>query len=386
MTELQNYNYYLPAELIAEKPAKPRDCCRLMVLSRTTGRIEHKRFIDIAGLIKPGDLLIVNDTKVIKARLLGRKKDTGGKVECLLLRPLLKEEKISGNLFPESRDFKEVWEAIVRPAKRIREGSEVLFWKNSWGELYSPRNPCLLGKVLSRQEGKFIFGFDFKGALKENLEKVGEVPLPPYIRRNSFDKFRLQDRIWYQTIYAKKEGAVAAPTAGLHFTKRLLNRIEAKGAKVAALTLHVSWGTFRPVREPEITRHRLDAEYFELNGATARAVNEAMENGNRIIAVGTTTVRVLESCCLERKGASISTRSGKKAIVKSGNGWTKLFIYPGHEFKVIDGLITNFHLPRSTLLMLVAAFAGKKNVFRAYEEAIKEKYRFYSYGDAMLII
>jgi S-adenosylmethionine:tRNA ribosyltransferase-isomerase len=386
LTELHEYDYHLPGELIAQTPAKPRDHCRLMVLSRGTGQIEHKRFVDIVRLIERGDLLVINNTKVIKARLLGRKKDSEGKVEVLLLRRLAKPEKTPGGSCGKKENFKEVWETIVRPARRIREDTEVLFWKNSWASARSPEIPYLLGKVLSTGEGKFIFGFDFTGTFRENLEKIGEVPLPPYIKRNFQDRSKLQDKKWYQTVFAEKEGAVAAPTAGLHFTRRLLNRIEDKGAKVVPLTLHVSWGTFRPVREAEITGHRLDAEYFELSGATARAINQAIEKGKRIIAVGTTTVRVLESCCVEKKSPSISARLGKKVVVKPGKSWTELFIYPGFEFKVVDGLITNFHLPESTLLMLVAAFAGKENTFRAYAEAMKEKYHFYSYGDAMFIV
>ena len=386
LTQLREYDYHLPGEFIAQTPAKPRDYCRLMVLSRKTGQVEHKKFVDIVKLIKPGDLLVINNTKVIRARLLGRKRDTAGKVEVLLLRRLAKLEKTTTSSCGKRENFKEVWETIVKPARRIREGLEVDFWKNSWASSRSPGIPCLLGKVLSTAGGKFIFGFDFPGTFPENLEKIGEVPLPPYIKRNSHDRFKLQDKKWYQTVFAKKEGAVAAPTAGLHFTKRLLNRIEAKGAKVVPLTLHVGWGTFRPVREAEITRHRLDAEYFELSGATARAINQAIEKGKRIIAVGTTTVRALESCCVEEKSPSISAKLGKKVVVKPGKNWTKLFIYPGYKFKVIDGLITNFHLPESTLLILVAAFAGKENIFQAYEEAIKEKYHFYSYGDAMFII
>ncbi|MFB0526050.1 MAG: tRNA preQ1(34) S-adenosylmethionine ribosyltransferase-isomerase QueA [bacterium] len=386
LTELQEYDYYLPGELIAQAPAKPRDHCRLMILSRRTGQIEHKRFVDIVRLIEPGDLLVINNTRVIKARLLGRKKDTAGKVEVLLLRRLAKPKKTTTGSCGKIENFKEVWETIVRPSRRIREETEILFWKNSWASSRSPGTPCLLGKVLSRKGGKFIFGFDFPGTFQQNLEKIGEVPLPPYVKRNSQDRFKLQDEKWYQTVFAKKEGAVAAPTAGLHFTKRLLNRIEAKGAKVVPLTLHVSWGTFRPVREAEITRHRLDAEYFELSGATARTINQAIEEGKRIIAVGTTTVRVLESCYVEKKPPLISAKSGKEVVVKPGKNWTELFIYPGYEFKVVDGLITNFHLPESTLLMLAAAFAGKENIFHAYKEAIKEKYHFYSYGDAMFII
>jgi len=386
LMRLNQYDYQLPPELIAQRPAKPRDHCRLMVLSRRTGYIEHKRFVDIAELIEPGDLLVVNNTKVLKARLLGRKKDTGGKIESLLLRPVKKQEKITGSLCGKSEHFKEVWETIVKPARRIREGTEVLFWKDSWTKSSSLRKDCLFGKVLSRKGGKFIFGFEFKGTFDENLEKVGDVPLPPYIKRDFQERFKVQDKKWYQTIYARKEGAVAAPTAGLHFTSRLLNRIESKGAKIAPLTLHVSWGTFRPVRDTEITRHRLDAEYYELSRATARAINDTIRNGKRIIAVGTTTVRVLESCCLRKMRPSISTKSGNKRVVEAGKGWTELFIYPGYEFNVVDGLITNFHLPESTLLMLVAAFAGKDKVFQAYEQAIKEKYRFYSYGDAMFII
>jgi S-adenosylmethionine:tRNA ribosyltransferase-isomerase len=386
LTKLGEYDYYLPRELIAQTPAKPRDQCRLMVLSRRKGLIEHKRFIDIVGLTEPGDLLVTNNTKVIKARLLGRKKDAGGKVEVLLLSRVAKPEKIISDFCGKRGDFREVWETIVRPARRIREGIELLFWKNSWANSSSSRTPCLLGRVLFREGEKFILGFAFKGTFQETLEKIGEVPVPPYIRRNFHDRFKLQDKKWYQTIFAKKEGAVAAPTAGLHFTRRLLKRIEAKGAKVVPLTLHVSWGTFRPLREAEITSHRLDAEYFELSLATARAINKAIENGKRIIAVGTTTVRALESCCWEEKPPSISAKFGKKVVVKPRKGWTELFIYPGYQFKVIDGLITNFHLPKSSLLMLVAAFTGKEKIFQAYEEAIKERYQFYSYGDAMFII
>jgi S-adenosylmethionine:tRNA ribosyltransferase-isomerase len=386
LTKLGEYDYYLPRELIAQTPAKPRDQCRLMVLSRRKGLIEHKRFIDIVGLTEPGDLLVTNNTKVIKARLLGRKKDAGGKVEVLLLSRVAKPEKIISDFCGKRGDFREVWETIVRPARRIREGIELLFWKNSWANSSSSRTPCLLGRVLFREGEKFILGFAFKGTFQETLEKIGEVPVPPYIRRNFHDRFKLQDKRWYQTIFAKKEGAVAAPTAGLHFTRRLLKRIEAKGAKVVPLTLHVSWGTFRPLREAEITSHRLDAEYFELSLATARAINKAIENGKRIIAVGTTTVRALESCCWEEKPPSISAKFGKKVVVKPRKGWTELFIYPGYQFKVIDGLITNFHLPKSSLLMLVAAFTGKEKIFQAYEEAIKERYQFYSYGDAMFII
>jgi S-adenosylmethionine:tRNA ribosyltransferase-isomerase len=386
LTELQEYDYHLPQELIAQTPAKPRDQCRLMVLSRKTGLIEHKRFVDIVALIEPGDLLVVNNTKVIKARLLGRKRNTGGKVEVLLLRRLAEPKKITRGLRRKTRKFKEVWETIVRPARRIRKGIELVFGKNTWANSSSSGDPHLLGRVLSREGGKFIFGFDCKGTFEENIERIGEVPLPPYITRNFQDKFRLHDKIWYQTVFAKKEGAVAAPTAGLHFTKRLLHRIEAKGVKVVPLTLQISWGTFRPVREAEITRHRMDAEYFELNVATARTINQAIESGKRIIAVGTSTVRALESCCLQEKTPSISAKFGKKAVVVPRKLWTELFIYPGYKFKVVNGLITNFHLPKSTLLMLVAAFAGKGNIFHGYEEAVKEKYRFYSYGDAMFII
>ncbi|MDH5661396.1 MAG: tRNA preQ1(34) S-adenosylmethionine ribosyltransferase-isomerase QueA [Elusimicrobiota bacterium] len=386
LTELQEYDYRLPGELIAQCPAKPRDHCRLMVLSRRTGQIEHKRFVDIVRLIEPGDLLVINNTKVIKARLRGKKKDSEGKVEILLLRQLAKPGKTTTGSCGKRENFREVWETIVRPARRIREGTEVVFGKNGRASSRSPETPFLLGKVLAREKGKFIFGFDFPGTFQQNLEKIGEVPLPPYIKRNPHDRLKLQDRKWYQTVFAEKEGAVAAPTAGLHFTRRLLDRIEAKGAKIVPLTLHVSWGTFKPVREAEITRHRLDAEYFELNEATARAINQAIEKRKRIIAVGTTTVRVLESCCVEEKSPSFPGQSGKKVGVKPGKNWTELFIYPGYEFKVVDGLITNFHLPESTPLMLVAAFAGKENIFQAYEEAIKKKYFFYSYGDAIFII
>jgi len=381
LTELKEYDYNLPSGLIAQEPARPRDYCRLMVLSRETGHIEHKTFVDIVELVKPGDLLVINDTKVINGRLLGRKRNSQGKVEVLLLRRLAK----IANPRRKSQYFREVWETIVRPGRRMREGTEVLFWRNSWTKLSSPGNSPLTGKVLSREGGKFIFGFDFEGTFERKIEKVGVVPLPPYIKRDVGHRFIQRDRKWYQTVYAREEGAIAAPTAGLHFTRRLLQRLEAKGARVVPLTLHVSWGTFRPVREAEITRHKIEPEYFELTIDSAKAINEAIENESRIIAVGTTTVRALESCCIERK-LPIPRRFGKKFAVKPRKGWTKLFIYPGYEFRVVDGLVTNFHLPRSSLLMLVAAFAGRDRLFHAYGEAMKENYRFYSYGDAMFII
>jgi len=380
LTELKEYDYNLPSRLIAQEPARPRDYCRLMVLFRETGQIEHRRFVDIVELVKPGDLLVINNTKVINARLLGRKRNSQGKVEVLLLRRLAK----IANPLGKNQDFREVWETIARPGRRIRKGTEILFGKNSWTKPSPPGNSPLAGKVLSGEGGKFIFGFDFRGSFKENLEKVGVTPLPPYVKRDFGHRFSHQDRRWYQTVYAREEGAIAAPTAGLHFTRRLLQRIEAKRARVVPLTLHVSWGTFRPVREAEITRHKMEPEYFELTIDSAKAINEAIENGNRIIAVGTTTVRALESCCIERK-PPISRRFRKKFAVKPGKGWTELFIYPGYEFKIVDGLVTNFHLPKSSLLMLVAAFAGRDRLFHAYGEAIKENYRFYSYGDAMFI-
>jgi len=386
LTELQTYDYYLPRELIAHRPARPRDLCRLMVVSTSTGIVEHKRFADIVEMVEPGELMVVNNTKVIRARLFGRKRNTGGKVEILLLRRLGKLKKMASNFSGKSEKFKEVWETITRPRRRIREGVEIEFRKGGWANSSPSRNPQFVGRVLSRENGKSILGFDFKGTFEENLEKIGEVPIPHYIGRNFDDKFRLQDRKWYQTVFAKKEGAVAAPTAGLHFTRRLWKRIETKGVRVVPLTLHIGWGTFKPVRKVEIARHRLDAEYFELNVTAARAINEAIRRGKRVIAVGTSTVRALESCCLQEKPVSIPGKSEKKWLVVPRVGWTDLFIYPGYEFKVVDGLITNFHLPKSSLLMLVAAFGGMENIRHAYEEAMREKYRFYSYGDAMFLI
>jgi len=375
LTELNEYDYSLPKESIAQTPIRPRDQCRLMVLDRRTGKIEHIKFTDIVGLLRPGDLMVINDTKVIRAKLSGRKVESGGKVEVLLLRRLASR-----------KDSGEVWETIAKPGRRLGEGIEVVFSNNNPLRLPQRKNSFFLGRVLSREGGKFIFRFDGKEDFIESLEKIGEVPLPPYIARSSEDKIKFPDSIWYQTVYAREEGAIAAPTAGLHFTRRLLRKIEERGVKVVPLTLHIGWGTFKPVRTAEITKHRLDAEYFELNLATAEAVNKAKEDGKRIIAVGTSTARALESCCIEENQASLSTRSRGRMTVEPQTGWTELFIYPGYEFRVVDALITNFHLPKSTLLMLVVAFGGKEKILEAYREAIKEKYRFYSYGDAMFIV
>jgi len=341
--DINDFDYHLNEELIAFFPAEPRDSSRLMVLSRSTGELEHKKFVDIKELLCESDVLVLNDTKVIPARLFGKKKETGGKIEVLLLK-----ETQNG-----------LWEALIRPSKRLREGAEILFGDGK-----------LNGKASGYSaDGKILIRFDCDGKFHDVLFEIGHTPLPPYIKRQDKE----EDKDWYQTVYAERDGAVASPTAGLHFTKELLEGIKQKGVEIIYVTLHTGWGTFRPVRENDVREHRMDEEYFELTEKAAETINRAKKEKRRIIAVGTTTVRVLETVAFP------------DGTVKPSSGCTGLFIYPGHEFKVIDALITNFHLPKSTLLLLVSAFAGRERILSAYGEAIRKKYRFYSYGDAMFI-
>jgi S-adenosylmethionine:tRNA ribosyltransferase-isomerase len=340
---VSEFDYYLPKELIAKFPAEPRDSSRLLLLNRKSGEVEHRLFRDIVDYLREGDLLVLNDTKVIPARLYGRL-PTGGKVELLLVRQVKPA----------------VWEVMARPARKLKPGRELHF------------EGGLRGKVLEyRPEGKRLVEFYLPEGrdFMELLSEIGHVPLPPYVEREE----RPEDREKYQTVFARKEGSVAAPTAGLHFTKELLKKLESKGVIIRWVTLHVGPGTFKPVKVENVEEHQMDYESYTVPEETALEVNRAKEEGRRVIAVGTTVVRTLESA---------AEKPGK---VKSGEGITNLFIYPGYKFKVVDALVTNFHLPRSTLLMLVCAFAGKEKVLNAYREAVERGYRFYSFGDAMFI-
>ncbi|TCK03971.1 tRNA preQ1(34) S-adenosylmethionine ribosyltransferase-isomerase QueA [Phorcysia thermohydrogeniphila] len=342
--KVSDFDYELPKELIAKFPVEPRDSARLMVLHRDSGKLEHRIFRDIVEYLKEGDVLVLNDTKVIPARLFGRL-ETGGKVELLLVRQPLPN----------------LWEVMAKPARKLKEGKRIIFDEELEGIVKGYAG-----------EGRRLVEFKVKGNkdFMEKLEKVGHIPLPPYIEREE----RPEDREKYQTVFAQKPGAVAAPTAGLHFTEELLEKLRDKGVIIKTVTLHVGPGTFKPVKVENVEEHQMDYETYNVPEETAKEVNRAKDEGRRVIAVGTTVVRTLESAADE---------SGR---VKSGEGSTNLFIYPGYRFKVIDALITNFHLPRSTLLMLVSAFAGRERILNAYREAVKEGYRFYSYGDAMLIL
>jgi len=346
MTEIQtqDFSYDLPRELVAYVPAELREEARLMVLKREGRTIRHTRFREITRYLRKGDVLVLNETRVIRARLRGEKRPTGGRVDLLLLR-----EAGRGS-----------WEALVSPGRRIHVGTEILI-----AERYGAR---VTGRLAG---GKRVVEFETDDVMAL-LEDVGEVPLPPYIKRAPQDL----DRERYQTVYAERNGSVAAPTAGLHFTKPLLEAISRKGVEIARLTLHVGLGSFRPVKEPDPTKHVLDPEYFEIDDACAGAVNRARNRGGRVVAVGTTTVRALETA---------AERFGRQELLP-GAGWTEKMILPPYRFRFVDVLVTNFHLPRSTLLMLVSAFAGRRFVLEAYGEAVRRAYRFYSYGDAMIII
>ncbi|MBI4200883.1 MAG: tRNA preQ1(34) S-adenosylmethionine ribosyltransferase-isomerase QueA [Chloroflexi bacterium] len=338
-----DFDYPLPKELIAQTPLEPRDSSRLLVLDRATGGTGHHRFYQLPDLLRQGDLLVLNDTRVIPARLHGRRADTGGKVEMLLLR----------------RDAPGVWQCLGRPGRGLRPGIRIAFAEG------------LVARVLAAGE----MGLRTVELSDETLvERVGEVPLPPYIREP------LRDPERYQTVYAgPRSGSVAAPTAGLHFTHELMERIRARDMEMAFVTLHVGLDTFRPVEEPDPREHKLHTEYWELSPVAAEAISRAKSEGRRIVAVGTTTVRVLEQAAL------LAEQQGHKGI-QAGAGWADLFILPGHRFRLVDAILTNFHLPRSALLMLVCAFAGRERVLAAYQEAVQERYRFYSFGDAMLVV
>ncbi|MBO4267249.1 MAG: tRNA preQ1(34) S-adenosylmethionine ribosyltransferase-isomerase QueA [Lachnospiraceae bacterium] len=337
-----DFYYDLPRELIAQDPLSDRSSSRLLVMDKTTGVIEHKIFKDVKQYLRAGDCLVLNDTKVIPARLLGTKEDTGAAVEVFLLK----------------RHSDSEWETLVRPGKKLRVGSRVSF---GGGALV-----CEIKQVLP--DGNRLVAFEFDGIFEEILDKLGQMPLPPYITKKLSNKDR------YQTVYARNKGSAAAPTAGLHFTKSLLEEIEKSGVKICYVTLHVGLGTFRPVKVSDVRDHHMHSEWYQISSESAEIINDTKRSGGRIICVGTTSCRTIESAC------------GKDGRVAAGSADTDIFIYPGYSFKVMDGLITNFHLPESTLLMLVSAFAGKENIMSAYKEAIKERYRFFSFGDAMMLI
>ncbi len=346
-----DYYYDLPQELIAQDPLEDRSASRLMVLDRQSGSVTHKHFYELGSYLKKGDCLVFNDTRVIPARLLGLKKDTGAAVEILLLK----------------RNADDVWECLVKPGKKLRIGAEVVF-----GAAADQADAAPLSAVITEvlEDGNRLVQFHYQGIWEEVLDALGEMPLPPYITH----KLPRENRERYQTVYAKHEGSAAAPTAGLHFTKELMTSLKEQGIKSAFVTLHVGLGTFRPVKEENILDHHMHTESCRIDEETARTINETRAEGGRIICVGTTSVRTLESF------------ADADGIVHTGEKETDIFIYPGYEFKAVDGLVTNFHLPESTLLMLVSAFAGREHVLAAYAEAVKERYRFFSFGDAMLLI
>ena len=339
--DVKDFYFDLPEELIAQDPLKDRSSSRLLVLDRDTGEVQHRVFRDIVEYLRPGDCLVINDTKVIPARLFGIKKDTGAKIEILLLK----------------RRENDIWETLVRPGKKCRPGTVIEFGEG-----------LLSGTVVETvDDGNRLIRFSYKGIFEEILDQLGQMPLPPYITHELKDKNR------YQTVYAKHEGSAAAPTAGLHFTNELLKQIEEMGVKVAHVTLHVGLGTFRPVKVENVLDHHMHSEFYVVEEPAARTVHDTKAAGGRVICVGTTSCRTVESA---------STDDG---ILQAKTGWTEIFIYPGYRFKVLDALITNFHLPESTLVMLVSALAGRGHILDAYKEAVKERYRFFSFGDAMFI-
>jgi S-adenosylmethionine:tRNA ribosyltransferase-isomerase len=354
-----DFSYDLPPELIAQTPAEPRDSSRLLVVHRESQLIEHRRFRDIGDYLRPGDRLVANESRVLPARLYGRKVPSGGHVGVLLLRPHLQPEDEGG----EPR----VWEALVSPGRRVREGTVLEFGGEG--------RALLTAEVVARTDsGGRMLRFDTPP--RPMLDRLGEMPLPPYIHE------RLTDQERYQTVYARTEGSAAAPTAGLHFTPRLLEELGGSGIGFATVTLHVGLDTFRPVHTDDPSQHEMHSEWYSLSGEAAEAIYRTRRDGGRIVAVGTTSVRVLETAAREQ-GISLNTRD---APVGPGEGWTRLFITPGYNFGLVDSMITNFHLPRTTLLMLVSAFAGRELILEAYQEAIRERYRFFSFGDAMLIL
>ena len=338
---IKEFYYDLPEELIAQDPLADRSSSRLLTLDKNSGAFSHHVFRDIVDYLNPWDCLVLNNTKVIPARLMGEKISTGAGIEVLLLK----------------RKEGDIWETLVKPGKKARPGARISFG-----------NGLLVGEVVDVvEEGNRLIKFEYEGIFEEILDQLGQMPLPPYITH------RLEDKNRYQTVYAKHDGSAAAPTAGLHFTPELLEIIKAKGVKVAEVTLHVGLGTFRPVKVENILEHHMHSEFYMVEENQAAIINETKKNGGRVICVGTTSCRTLESA------------TGEDGILRAGSGWTEIFIYPGYKFKILDALITNFHLPESTLLMLISALAGRDNVMAAYEEAVKERYRFFSFGDAMFI-
>ena len=339
---LEDYDYDLPQELIAQDPLSKRDSSRLMVVDRKTGTMTHRIFHDILDYLHEGDCLVVNNTKVIPARLMGTKEDTGAAIEVLLLK----------------RKQDNIWETLVKPGKKARPGAVISFGDG-----------LLKGRVVDIvEEGNRLIQFEYEGIFEEILDQLGQMPLPPYITH------KLEDKNRYQTVYAKYDGSAAAPTAGLHFTEELLEQIQAKGVTIANVTLHVGLGTFRPVKVDNILEHHMHSEFYRIEEKDAALINETKQRGGRVISVGTTSTRTLESVADEN------------GFLKAGSGWTDIFIYPGYTFKCVDALITNFHLPESTLLMLVSAFSDRERILAAYREAVKERYRFFSFGDAMFIV
>jgi S-adenosylmethionine:tRNA ribosyltransferase-isomerase len=353
MFSIDAYDYELPPELIAQQPVKQRDRSNLLILNRQNGSCAHSVFADLYQFLTPNDVLVVNNTAVVPGRLFGRK-DSGGKVEVLLA------DFAGGCLTdPKTGDF--VCECLVKAAKRPRPGTRLHFGRD------------LSGEVLASHNGTHTIRFQSETDFEDTLDRIGAVPLPPYIKRDQIKGDRPDDRLAYQTVYASQRGAVAAPTAGLHFTEHLLDKVKSKGVSVIPITLHVGYGTFAPVRVSDIRTHKMHPERFHISGEAADLINRARESQKRVIAVGTTCVRTLEYALDENEQIS------------AGSGRCDLFIYPGYRYKVVDAMITNFHLPKSTLLMLVSAFAGRENILKAYQVAIRRKYRFYSYGDAMFI-
>jgi S-adenosylmethionine:tRNA ribosyltransferase-isomerase len=341
---VQDFDYILPPELIAQDPLEDRSASRLLILDKNSGEVRHSHFRDIPAELRPGDCLVINNTKVIPARLFGVKSDTGAAIEVLLLKRLSDKEN--------------TWETLVKPGKKCRPGTEIVFGEG-----------LLRGTVESvADDGNRFIRFHFDGIFEEILDRLGEMPLPPYITHKLADKNR------YQTVYAKYDGSAAAPTAGLHFTKELLDQIRGMGVGIAEITLHVGLGTFRPVKAETVEEHHMHSEFYMVDETAAALINQTRKNGGRIIAVGTTSCRTLESAAAE------------DGTIRPCSGWTDIFIYPGYRFKLVDALITNFHLPKSTLVMLVSALAGREHILSAYEEAIRERYRFFSFGDAMFIM
>ena len=340
--DVKDFYYDLPQELIAQDPLEDRSSSRLMVLDKITGEVEHRHFKDITENLRPGDCLVINNTKVIPARLYGVKDGTETKIEILLLK----------------RKENDIWETLVKPGKKCKIGTKIVFGEG-----------ILTGEVVDIvEEGNRLIQFHYEGIFEEILDRLGQMPLPPYITH------QLQDKNRYQTVYAKYDGSAAAPTAGLHFTPELLQQVRDMGVEIAEVTLHVGLGTFRPVKETDVLKHHMHSEFYKIEQSEADKINKAKKEGHRVIAVGTTSTRTLESAADEN------------GFLTEKSGWTEIFIYPGYQFKVIDALITNFHLPESTLVMLVSALAGREHVLAAYETAVEEKYRFFSFGDAMFIV